>query len=30
MNNLHDVHGVPNMFGKENGLQKPENTLVLD
>jgi hypothetical protein len=30
MDNLCNVHGVPDMFGKENDLQKPENAVVLD
>jgi hypothetical protein len=29
MYNLRDVHGFPNMFGKKNGFQKPESTVVL-
>jgi hypothetical protein len=28
MDNLFTVHGVPNMFGKENGSQKLENDVV--
>jgi hypothetical protein len=28
MDNLPNVHGVPNMFGKQNSSQKLENTVV--